>query len=77
MENYRESNMNKWQFQINKTMISPCILPKKNTENITCHIASSMTNAYFCKKNTCKVLIGTIVLIVLNCKYANVFQADF
>ena len=50
---------------------------KKNTENITCHIASSMTNAYFCKKNTCKVLIGTIVLIVLNCKYANVFQADF
>lgn len=71
-------NMNKWQFQINKKMISPYSLPKKkNTENITCPIASSITNANFCKKNTCKLLIGAIVLVMLNYKYANVSQADF
>lgn len=50
---------------------------KKNTENITCPIASSITNANFCKKKTCKLLIGAIVLVMLNYKYANVSKADF
>lgn len=44
-------NMNKWQFQINKKMISPYSLPKKTKkqkpESITCPIASSITNAHF------------------------------
>ena len=55
--------MNKWQFQINKTMISPCILPKKKYRKYYLPYSFIYDKCIFLQEK--KKILGSVILWLL------------